>query len=297
MTEIDLRERAARARFCRIGGILLASVLTAGPAAALRIVSIAPSVTETLFAIDAGDEVVGVSAQCDYPPEAARVDRVGTFLKPDMEAILAKRPDIVIAAPSPTNVPFLERLERLGIEVLLVESSSLHETLRNIRRIADAVGRGAAGRLLVRRIERDIAATRSRLVGAKPRSVLFVLGQRPLVVAGTGGLLDEIIRIAGGVNVAGAGMGRWPRLSLERVITRRPEVIIDMTIPYEAPRGLTLIGMWGAFPLVPAVRLGRVYGHPPLLLVRPGPRVSQAVDIMARYVHPERFNDRTSNAR
>jgi iron complex transport system substrate-binding protein len=298
MTKIDFRAMAVRFRPYRICGLLLlASALTAEPAAALRIVSIAPSVTETLFAIDAGDEVVGISAQCDYPPEVAGVDRVGTFLKPNMEAILAKRPDIVIAAPSPTNAPFLDKLQRLGIEVLLVESNSVRETVTNIVRIADAVGREAAGHALARRIERDIATTRRRLAGATPRRVLLVLGQKPFVAAGAGGLQDELIRIAGGVNVAASGVGRWPRLSLEHVIAQRPEVIVDMTIPHETAPSTTAIGMWSAFPIVPAVRLGRVYGHPPPLLVRPGPRVAKAIDLLARYVHPERFETAVSNAR
>jgi iron complex transport system substrate-binding protein len=265
-------------------------VLSVRPAAALRIVSLAPSVTETLFAIGAGDDIVGVSAQCDYPPAASRIDRVGTFLKPNVEAILTKQPDVVIAAPSPTNASFLEALERFGIEVLLVESNSVRETTANILRIAAAVDSTAAGQVLIQRIQREIEATRRRLAGTIPRRVLLVLGQRPFVAAGAGGLQDELIQRAGGVNIAASGVGRWPRLNLEHVIQQQPEVIIDMTIPHERDLATTPLGIWNAFPSVPAVRAGSVYGHPPNLLVRPGPRVAEAIELLARYIHPERFD-------
>jgi iron complex transport system substrate-binding protein len=137
---------------------------------------------------------------------------------------------------------------------------------------------------------------RRRLTGVTPKRVLLVLGQKPFVVAGAGGLQDELIRIAGGVNVAASALGRWPRLSLEHVIEQRPEVIIDMTISHEEA-AMTLIGVWSEFPTVPAVRTGRVYGHSPPLLVRPGPRVAEAIDLLAHYVHPERFTATVLDAR
>lgn len=274
----------------------MGAALSARPASALRVVSLSPSVTETLFAVGAGDDVVGVSAQCDYPPEAARVDCVGTFLKPNVEAILTKRPDIVIAAPSPTNASFLEALERFGMNVLLVESNSVRETIDNILRIADAVDHGGAGHALVRQIERNLEETRRRLLGSRPKRVLLVLGQRPLVVAGAGGLQHELIQRAGGVNIAASAVGRWPRLNLEHVVAQQPEVIIDMTIPHERAPATTPFGIWTSFASVPAVRTKSVYGHPPNLLVRPGPRVAEAIDLLARYIHPERFDGKLSNA-
>jgi iron complex transport system substrate-binding protein len=274
----------------------MGAVLSARPASALRIVSLAPSVTETLFAIGAGDDVVGVSAQCDYPPATSRIDRVGSFLKPNVEAILSKHPDVVIAAPSPTNASFLAALERFGMEVLLVESNSVRETMANILRIAGAVDHVTAGHALVRQIKRDLEATQRRLAGTRPRRVLLVLGQRPFVAAGAGGLQDELIQRAGGVNIAASGTGRWPRLNLEHVIAQQPEVIIDMTIPHERDLGTTPLGIWSSFPSVPAVRTGSVYGQPPNLLVRPGPRVAAAIDLLARYIHPERFDEVPSNA-
>jgi len=274
----------------------MGAALSARPASALRVVSLAPALTETLFAVGAGDDLVGVSAQCDYPPEAARVDRVGTFLKPNVEAILTKRPDIIIAAPSPTNASFLEALQRFGMKVLLVESNSVRQTIDNILRIADAVDHGDAGHALVRLIERNLEETRRRLMGSERRRVLLVLGQRPLVVAGAGGLQEQLIQRAGGVNTAASAMGRWPRLNLEHVVAQQPEVIIDMTIPHERVSTTTPFGIWTSFASVPAVRTRSVYGHPPNLLVRPGPRVAEAIDLLARYIHPERFDGSLSNA-
>jgi iron complex transport system substrate-binding protein len=274
-----------------------AAVWPAPPAAALRIVSLAPSVTETLFALGAGSEIVGVSAQCDYPAEASAIDRVGTFLEPNVELVLAKRPQLVIAAPSPGNETLLAELRRIGIEVLVVDADTVPETEAVIARIARAIGRPDRGTALVERIRAEISATTRRLTGAPVRRVLLVLGQNPLVAAGPGGLQDELIRMAHGENIA-AGTGEpWPRLSLESVVARAPQVIIDLTLAHE-PRGAARsLGIWQAFPSIPAVKQGRVYAQPAFFLVRPGPRLGRALEQMARFIHPERFAEDAADAR
>src|SRR5690606_134166 len=120
--------------------LLIAVIAAPAQAAPQRIISLAPSVTETLFALGVGDRLVGVSSYCDYPDAAARIDRVGTFLQPNVERILIKRPDLVIAVPSPGNRAPVERLQALGIEVLVVNPERIADILAAIRAIAAAVG-------------------------------------------------------------------------------------------------------------------------------------------------------------
>jgi iron complex transport system substrate-binding protein len=268
--------------------VVLALVLEAVPASAMRIVSLAPSVTETLFALGAGGEVVGVSTYCDYPPEAARIDRVGTFLAPNSEVIAAKQPDLVIAVPSPANRASVEALERIGLTVLVVDPETIGGIRQAIERIAAAIGRQGAGQALIGRLDADLEATRAKLRGVRPRRTLMVVGHSPLVGVGTGIYLDELIEMAGGRNVGAAAGGRWPHLSLEFVLAQAPEVIVDTTMGSEVEGGQGS-AFWGAFANLPAVRDGRVYGYREYSLLRPGPRVGEALATLARYIHPERF--------
>jgi iron complex transport system substrate-binding protein len=258
-----------------------------------RIVSLAPSITEILFALGAGDRVVGVSTYCDYPPEAARVERIGTFLDPNVELILAKKPDLVIGVPSPGNREPVEALQGLGVRVLVVDPERVTAILSAIRTVAEAVGAAGEGERLVRRIETDLDAVRRRLEGVGRRKVLMVVGRVPLIAAGEGTYQDELIRLAHGTNVAAASGEAWPHLSIEFVIREAPEVIIDTSMGSEEAREAEGgKAFWRQFPTIPAVRENRLHGYRAYQLLRPGPRVAETLEAVARYVHPERFGER-----
>lgn len=259
-------------------------------AAPQRIVSLAPSITEALFALGVGDRVVGVSTSCDYPPEAARIDRVGTFLQPNVERILAKRPDLVIAVPSPGNRAPVERLRDLGLDVLIVNPERIDEILDAIRRIAGAVDAAPAGERLVARIEGGLRAVEARVAGAPPVRTLLLVGRSPFVAAGAGTYQDELITRGGGVNVAAGGGQRWPNLSLEFIVAQAPEVIIDASMgSEEAADAAASVTFWADFPTIPAVRERRIHGYRAYELLRPGPRVAETLAAVARFLHPERF--------
>lgn len=269
--------------------VLLALVLAAPPQ---RIVSLAPSVTEILFALGAGDRVVGVSTYCDYPPEAAGVDRIGTFLQPNVERILAKRPDLVIGVPSPGNRGSVERLEELGLPVLIVNPERIADILQAVREVAGAIGVPEKGAALVERIEAELAAVEARLAGAPRPRVLMLVGRSPFIAAGAGTYQDEIITRARGDNLAAASREAWPAVNLEFIVARAPEVIIDTGMgSEESPDRASALAFWRDFPTVPAVRDGRVYGYRAYELLRPGPRVAAALATVARFVHPERFGN------
>ena len=140
--------------------VVVAAVLLLAATAALadppqRIISLAPSITEILFAVGAGDRVVGVSTYCDYPPEATRIDRIGTFLQPNIERILAKRPDLVIGVPSPSNRTSVEHMQQLGLRVLIVDPERVADIMAAIRTIAAAVGAPAQGEAVPGRAHRS----------------------------------------------------------------------------------------------------------------------------------------------
>jgi iron complex transport system substrate-binding protein len=276
-----------------LGLAIAALLLAARPVAAgevQRIISLAPSVTETLFALGAGDRLVGVSVYCDYPPEVKKIERVGTFLTPNVEAIVAKRPDVIIAVPSPGNQAPVESLRRLGFKVVIVEPNTIAEIRESLLIIGREVGREAAARALVSRIDARLASIQARVAGAPVRRVLMVVGHTPLIAVGTGTFQDELIRMARGSNIAAAAGRAWPRLSVEFAVAAGPEVIIDTTMGNEEAAGAgPALAFWSAFPTIPAVRDARVYGYKAYQLLHPGPRLPEAFEAMARFIHPERF--------
>ena len=269
---------------------LLLALATPAIAAPQRIVSLAPSVTETLFALGVGERVVGVSTYCDYPPEAARIDKVGTFLQPNVERILALKPDLVIAVPSPTNRAPVERLTDLGLTVLVVNPERIDEILASIRQIADAVGVREAGARLTEKIETGVKAVEERVAGAPKVRTLLLVGRSPFVAAGAGTYQDELVTRGGGTNIAAASGQAWPNLNLEFIVAEAPQVIIDASMgSEEAADSSASAAFWNDFPTIPAVRDKRISGYRAYELLRPGPRVAETLATVARIIHPERF--------
>jgi iron complex transport system substrate-binding protein len=261
-----------------------AQVEPAAAAPARRIVSLAPSATEILFAIGAGDRLVGVCSFCDHPAGVAAVPRVGTFTSPSIEAIVAARPDLVIGARGPATVGAVAAVGRLGVPVLLVEDTTLDAVWTAIAEIGRRTGREDAAAALASELRGRLDRVRARLAGVAPRRVLVVVGQTPLIVAGVGTFVDDLIHVAGGVNVAADTGQPWPRLSIETVLARAPEVIIDTALDHEegADRGL-----WDRFPTLPAVRDSRVHAYGSFAALRGGPRLAEAAEDFARLIHPE----------
>lgn len=271
----------------------LALLGLAAPVAAApqRIVSLAPSVTETLFALGVGERVVGVSTYCDYPPAAARIAKVGTFLQPNVERILVLRPDLVIAVPSPGNRAPVERLRALGLRILIVDPERIDEILASIRQIADAVGVPEAGARLTEKIEAGVRAVEQRVAGAAKVRTLLLVGHSPFVAAGAGTYQDDLVTRAGGTNVAAAGGQAWPNLNLEFIVAQAPQVIIDASLGGEEAAAGAAAAFWNDFATIPAVRDQRVSSSRAYELLHPGPRVVETLTAVARLIHPERFAD------
>lgn len=273
------------------------------PAVAERIVSLAPSVTETLFALGAQDQLVAVSRYCDHPPAAQELPRAGDYLRPSIETIVAMQPDVVIGVETPANREKIEEIQRLGIRVEIVPEHSLDDAFRSIRAVGALAGRTREAEALVRRLRAELEAVRISVADRPRRRVLVVVGHDPLIAVGQGLYLDELIEIAGGTNVTrslgrfardaeaapgeshAAAMGPWPRLSLETVIAAGPEVIIDGAMGTES--GASVRAWWARFASVPAVRDGRIRQQEGDSLLRPGPRLGEAARELARLIHSD----------
>jgi len=247
-----------------------------------RVVSLAPSTTETLFAIGAGAGVVGVSRFCDFPAEVAQRPRVGGFNDPSLEAVLALRPTLVTGARGPANRGIVERLAAQGIDAYFPPDGSLADVRASIRGLGARVARSAEAEAVVARLDAQLAGVAAALAGARRPRVLLVFGRRPLSVAGPGTFADEMLRAAGAENVVTSGPV-YPTIGVERVLALAPEVILEAGMAAGGDADFD----WARYPSIPAVRDGRVVRFEDARVLRPGPRVAEGVAVLARLLHPE----------
>ncbi len=269
----------------------------AGPpavAAPHRIVSLVPAVTEMLFAIGAGDEVVGVSSFDHYPPEAASRPSVGALLDPDFERILSLRPDLVIVYA--TQRDLIERLTSVHVAMFPYEQAGLADITATIRTVGHRVGHDAGANQVAGDIERRVANLRAKTAGlARPRTMIVFEREpgtlRGMYASGNVGFLADMLDVAGGVNVFADVKQQSLQVTSELVLARAPDVIveIDSGPGWTADRVAHERRVWSGLSSVPAVRTGRIYLLTADLMSIPGPRVIQAITAIAQVLHPEVF--------
>lgn len=262
------------------------------PSGPLRVVSLAPSLTEVVFALGRADWLVGVTDFCDYPAAARSKPRVGGPMTPNLERIVQARPNLVLVTAEGNPLETVARLEQLGIPIFAVKPETYPGILASIRSLGRVLGADAAAAGLVREMEERVAAVQRRVAGrARPR-VLYLVWTDPLVAAGVATFVNDLLDMAGGVNVIRERTVPYPRLSWEEVVGRAPEVILVANHRgQDSPstgEGLPL-ARWSAWQSIPAVRAGRVLQLPGDLTLRPGPRVVEGLEGLARAIHPEVF--------
>jgi iron complex transport system substrate-binding protein len=242
-----------------------------------RIVSLVPSATEILLALGAGAKVVAVS-RYDDAPELRSLPKVGGFLDPSVEAVVAARPDLVIGVKNPGNRAALERIGRHA-PTLLIPGASLSDFGHGVRAIAAALGPDAAprARALLAEIGDRIRTIESRAERLPSRRYAFVYGHDPLVLAGPGSFADSLLSALHATNVVKVEAA-YPTYSLERLLVDAPEVIIDAT-PAHGEGGSSY---WQRWPNLPAVKNGRVHEIQGSELMRPGTRIAEAMEQLAK---------------
>jgi iron complex transport system substrate-binding protein len=251
-----------------------------------RLISLAPSITETLYALDLGDQLVGDTDYCEYPPEARLKPHVGSVLNPNLEKIVALRPDLILGSPEVNRIETADRLERLGIPVYGVAAKTVEETLNSINDLGRLLGRETQAHDLVTQLRERMTAVEDRVSGQRRPKVLFVVWYRPLMAAGSRTFVGDVIRRAGGISISDDLSGEWPRLSLEEALRRDPDVILFPHTQSFAPaldEFRTLPG-WKEFRAVKNHRLHFVSDA----IVRPSPRLVDALEEVAAILHPGR---------
>ena len=265
------------------------------PQAARRIVSLVPAVTEMLFAIGAGPQVAAVSSYDDFPPPVKALPRVGALLDPDVERILALRPDLVISYGSQTD--FQAQLGRARVPVFDYRHTGLAGIFETLQRLGPAVGRKAESDRLARDLQSQLDRIRAAVKGQRRVKTLLIFERDPatlrgIYVSGGRGFLHEMLEIAGGDNVFKDVDREAVQPSTETLLARAPEVIIEvratgLLTPAEASGDERKV--WAALASIPAVRNGRIHFLNGDYLLVPGPRVAQATETFARTLHPGAF--------
>ena len=255
-----------------------------------RIVSLLPSLTEMIFAVGAGDQVVGVTNLCTYPPEAASRTKVGGYVPSSMslERVVSLRPDLVIASGD-IQQPVVEELRRLGVRVETVLARDVAGVIDGVRRVGVLVGHEQDANALASRLRREIDELRQRFAGiadeGKPR-VFYEVWHEPLMTAGQRSFISELIELAGGRSLFHEVDREYFQVSFEEVVRRRPEVILGAEIE-GAMGNLASLAELPGWRELPAVRDGRVFAVDGDIVSRPGPRVTEALRLIARRLHPE----------
>jgi iron complex transport system substrate-binding protein len=285
--------------------VMAIAALLAAPVAAQRpqrIVSLIPAVTEILFAIGAGPQVVAVSSFDDYPPEAKKLPRVGALLDPDLERILSLRPDFVVLYGSQQDLA--QQLARSHIGVYTYRHAGLADVTQTIREIGTRAGHEAEAQALASGIDASLDRIRQRVAGRpRPRTLLVFAHEigalRGIYASGGVGFLADMLDVAGGTNVFADVQRESVQATTELILARRPDVILEVRgDANEAGPLETEAAVWKALPSVPAVRNGRIHFIVDERIVRPGPRVAEGAELLARALHPEAFGrqDQAANS-
>lgn len=252
------------------------------PAKITRIVSTAPSVTESIFAAGAGDRLVGVTTFCDHPEQAKTIAKVGDTMTPNMEAIIALKPDVVLVSTASQIEAFTQTLAENGIAVYVTNPTSLDSVIDDLGKLGDLFGTAEHVAEVVSGLKRRVSSVRDKLNAQEPVRTFVQISREPLFTVGKTSFLNALIEAAGGRSVTADVESAYPKLSKETAIALRPDAILISESPdNQEPNEV--------FRNSPAVTNGRVYKINADLLSRPGPRLVDALEQIAKLLHPEKF--------
>lgn len=262
------------------------------PARIGRLVSLAPNLTEIVYALGLESRLVGVTAQCDFPLAAQAKAKVGDVVNPSVEKILELKPDLVLATTAGNRRATVEVLERVGIPLYGLDPHDVEGILGSIRHVAELAGVPERGQTLAARLQAQLAAVKTPAGAERPR-VLFIIWLEPLITVGNDTFLNDVLRRAGAASATADLEQNWPRLSLEEVVRRDPDYLV-------LPRSPNLEASLGrAAGKEPWRRLRAVRDNHIVWLdeavLRPGPRIVEVIAALAGALHPESRRERGAN--
>ncbi len=253
-----------------------------------RIVSLAPNITEILFSLGLDEEIVGVSIHCNYPEKAKTKPRVGSYINLDFEKITSLRPDLIIATGVGNTRDMVDRLGKLGFPAYVIYPKNLNDILKSILHIGEVVNREKEAKGIVERMRTRSQRVAELTKGLSRPKVFIQISDAPIVTVGKGSFADDLIRLAGGENIAGKEKEVYPRFGMEEILKRSPEVIVISSMN---PKGdyQKVLQDWNRWKTIPAVKNGRIHLIDSDLLDRPSPRIVNGLEELARVLHPERL--------
>jgi len=251
---------------------------------ARRVVSLAPSVTETLFAVGLGAEVVGVTTFCDYPAQARSKPKIGSS-SPNLEAILGLRPDLVVGNKDFIRPDAMAKLEQLKIPIFILAPKTVEDILEHISTVGRLVGHDREARAVAQGLRERLSELRSHMGAVKPVRVFYVVNTDPLISVGSGSFIHQMLELAGGENIIGHTAIPYPKVSLEEVLRRDPEVLL---FPVGAGEGVPEAEQqrWRKWTTLSAVAHNRLHEVKAELVNRPGPRVVDGIESLAKAIRP-----------
>ncbi len=258
-----------------------------------RIVSLAPSLTETIYALGAQDRLVGDTEFCDFPPDARHKPKVGGAINPNLEQIVALRPDLVLVTKGLNRLDTVYALERLNIPSYATDPHTVEDVLSSTARLADLLRIADAGRALTQDLQNRLTDLQNRLAGLPPRRVLFVVWAEPLISVGQKTFIADALRHAGAVSVVESAQD-WPQVNLEEAVRMRPEFLVFAASHSEsAARDFDVLAERPGWRDLDAVRNRRIAVISDAVN-RPAPRLISAIEDLARQLHPETFLPRAA---
>jgi cobalamin transport system substrate-binding protein len=251
-----------------------------------RVLSLAPNLTEIVFAIGAGQRLVGRTSYCDFPPEAKAVAEVGDTLNPSLERVIALQPQVVLISTASQLEVFTQQLQSQNIAVFVTDPHDLDGVFRTIDQIGRILGHQQQAELLVQKLRDRTHAVEEAVKGKQPVRVFYQVSGEPLYTAGRDSFATDLIRRAGATSVTADVPGAWPKYSAESALAAKPEAIILSTGGSMGEANSTVTE---ALKQSPAVLDGRVYKINDDYMTRPGPRAVDGLEAIARELHPEAF--------
>jgi iron complex transport system substrate-binding protein len=256
-----------------------------------RVVSLAPSLTESIYALGMENLLVGDTDYCDYPPDAMKKHKVGGAINPSLEEIAALKPDLVLVIKSLNRHETVQQLDRLGIPAYAADPHTVDEIRSSIRRLAEILGNSAAGEVLDAALLQQETALQKKLQIAAPKRVLFVVWTDPLISVGRHTFIADALQRAGAISVVESSQD-WPQMSLEEMVHLQPEFLVFASGHSEAvSRDMEALAKRPGWNELDAVR-HRKFAVISDAVNRPAPRLFSAVEDLARQLHPEAFSEK-----
>jgi iron complex transport system substrate-binding protein len=251
-----------------------------------RIVALAPSITEILFSLGLGERVAGVTSDSNHPTEALPKPKVGTYINLNVEKIISLSPELVIGTKDGNRKSVADLLEQAGVKVFIVDPRNVAETIESIEWVAMAAGVPEKGRTLRKTLEKRLSRIQDLIPNRRKPNVFMQINLKPIMTVNRDTFLHDLIRLSGGHNLFENEPFHYPRINVEEIIARKPEVIMISSMElggrFEAARG-----EWLKLTVIPAARAKRVHLIDSDISNRPGPRIVDALEVMASFIHPE----------